>query len=259
MNQPTDKSVLAVAAHPDDVEFVMAGTLLLLQRAGWRLHYFNIANGCCGSSTTGRAETARVRAAEARAAAESLGAEFHESISDDLAIFYDAETLAKVAAVVRRTKPSIVLTHSPVDYMEDHMNACRLAVTAAFARGMPNFPTDPASNALEGTCTVYHAQPHGNRDPFGEVVRPHFAVDVGEVMQRKDQALACHVSQKQWLDDSQGMDSYLQAMRDLNAEVGALCGCDYAEGWRRRLHLGFCGPDDDPLRQALAPYVREPL
>ena len=43
------KHAFAVAAHPDDIEFVMAGTLILLRRAGYELHYMNIANGCCGS------------------------------------------------------------------------------------------------------------------------------------------------------------------------------------------------------------------
>ncbi len=68
--------------------------------------------------------------------------------------------------------------------------------------------------------------------------------------------LAKHVSQKQWLDESQGLDSYLQALRDLDADVGRMSGqFEYAEGWRRHLHLGFCGPDDDPLRAALADRI----
>ena len=65
-------------------------------------------------------------------------------------------------------------------------------------------------------------------------------------------ALACHASQKQWLDDSQGMDSYLETMRDMCAKIGSMSGVyEYAEGWRRREHWGFCGPDDDPLAKAL--------
>ena len=43
------KRAFAVAAHPDDIEFVMAGTLMQLADAGYELHYMNIANGCCGS------------------------------------------------------------------------------------------------------------------------------------------------------------------------------------------------------------------
>src|SRR4029453_9308541 len=95
----------------------------------------------------------RIRRREAKAAAKAIGAVFHESICDDLAIFYDRPTLAKAAAGGREVAPEILLTHSPSDYMEDHTNACRLAVTAAFVRGMPNFPTDPPQSAVTGSVT----------------------------------------------------------------------------------------------------------
>ncbi|MFM8323699.1 MAG: PIG-L family deacetylase, partial [Pirellulaceae bacterium] len=44
-----NRSVLAIAAHPDDIEFVMSGTLMHLVELGWKAHYLNIANGYCGS------------------------------------------------------------------------------------------------------------------------------------------------------------------------------------------------------------------
>ncbi len=243
----------AIAAHPDDIEFVMAGTLMRLGAAGYELHYLNIANGCCGSMETDRKTTARIRAVEAQRAAESIGAVFHPSLVNDLEIFYDQRTLERLAAVVREVAPTIVLTHAPVDYMEDHTNACRLAVSAAFVRGMPNFPTDPPTPHVANEVTVYHAQPHGNHDPLGNPVTPSLFVDITEVIERKAAMLACHVSQKAWLDTTQGLDSYLQTMKDLSAEVGQMSRrFQYAEGWRRHLHLGFCAPDSDPLRAALA-------
>ena len=246
------KRAFAVAAHPDDIEFVMAGTLLLLGGAGYELHYMTIANGCCGSTEHDAATTAAIREREARDAARSLGATFHPTLTDDLAIFYDRPTLARLAAVMRDVAPEILLVHSPVDYMEDHMNACRLAVTAAFARGMPNFPTEPPRPAVDRPVTIYHAQPHGNRDPLGQPVRPSLFVDVTSVLDQKGAALAYHRSQRQWLDASQGLDSYIETMRSLNREVGAMSGrFEYAEGWRRHLHLGFCSESADPLRAAL--------
>ena len=62
-------TVIAIAAHPDDIEFVMAGTLLLLGDAGWDLHYLNLSAGNLGSTTMTSAKTARVRRGEAQAAA----------------------------------------------------------------------------------------------------------------------------------------------------------------------------------------------
>jgi LmbE family N-acetylglucosaminyl deacetylase len=255
-SSPQKKRAFAIVAHPDDIEFVMAGTLLLLGRAGYELHYMTLANGCCGSTEWSAAETARIRKQEAERAAELLGARFHPSLTDDLAIFYDRPTLARLAAVMREVAPEILLVHSPVDYMEDHTNACRLAVTAAFARGMPNFPTDPPRPTVEGPVTIYHAQPHGNRDPLGQPVRPSLFVDVSSVLGQKTAALACHASQRQWLDSSQGIDSYIETMKSFNREVGAMSGrFDYAEGWRKHLHLGFCAESADPLRAALGGHV----
>ena len=127
-------SVLAVFAHPDDIEFVAAGTLLLLKEKGWDLHYMNLCTGSCGSVVLGAQELSRVRLAEARASAHLLGAKFYAPICDDLELSYSTPFLRKVTAVVRESRASILLTHSPADYMEDHTFASRLAVTAAFSR-----------------------------------------------------------------------------------------------------------------------------
>jgi LmbE family N-acetylglucosaminyl deacetylase len=249
----TTKTAIAIAAHPDDIELFMAGTLILLGRAGYEIHYMNIANGCCGTTEYDVETITRMRREEAQHAAASIGATFHESLCNDLEIFYEQSTLAKLTSVIREVSPEIVLTHSPADYMEDHMNASRLAVSAAFCRGMPNFPVDPPREAIDQTITVYHAQPYSHRDPMRQIVTPDLWVDVGEVLEEKVAMLAKHTSQKLWLDQSQGHDSYLQTLRDLDAEGGRLSGrFQFAEGWRRHLHLGFCGPEDNPLVDALS-------
>src|SRR5205814_1697250 len=102
------------------------------------------------------AVTRAIRRREAERAARVLGAHFHPSLTDDLEIFYEIRTLRRLAAILREVQPSIVLTHSPQDYMEDHTNACRLAVTASFSRCMPNFRTIPPRAAAGGDVTIYH-------------------------------------------------------------------------------------------------------
>jgi LmbE family N-acetylglucosaminyl deacetylase len=252
----TTKTAIAIAAHPDDIEFFMAGTLMLLGRAGYEIHYMNIANGCCGTTEYDVETITRMRREEAEQAAASIGAIFHEPLCNDLEIFYEQATLAKVTSLIRDVAPEIVLTHSPADYMEDHMNTSRLAVSAAFCRGMPNFPVDPPRDPVEQTVTVYHAQPYSHRDPLRQIVTPDLWVDVSNVLEEKVAMLARHASQKLWLDKSQGHDSYLQTLRDLDEEGGRLSGhFGHAEGWRRHLHLGFCGPDDDPLTDAVPQLV----
>jgi LmbE family N-acetylglucosaminyl deacetylase len=216
----------------------------------------NIANGSCGSVQTDAAQTARIRREEARRAAEFLGATFHESLTHDLEIFYDRSMLLRLSSIVRDVAPSILLTHSPQDYMEDHMNACRLALTAAFSRGMPNFPVEPPCAPTDQQVAVYHAQPHGNCDGLGIPVIPELFVDVGSVVKQKSEMLACHESQKHWLDQSQGMGSYLETMMELAREIGRLSGeFQFAEGWRRHMHLGYCEADFNPLLESLKDHV----
>ncbi|NND97261.1 MAG: LmbE family protein [Pirellulaceae bacterium] len=251
-------AALAICAHPDDIEIFMAGALLQLGKRDWDLHYICLCDGSRGSTTMNQQECAATRLQEAKDACELLGAKHYPPIFADMEASYTTENLKKVAAVVRKAKPTILLTHSPRDYMEDHEIACRLAVSAAFAHGMPNLESIPPVEVFMEPVTVYHAQPVGNKTPLGDPVQPHFYIDESDVIEQKVQALACHVSQKQWLDESQGQDSYLQTLRDLSQEMGAMSGqFEYAEGWRRHEHWGFCGPDDDPLKDALADIIHD--
>jgi LmbE family N-acetylglucosaminyl deacetylase len=104
--------------------------------------------------------------------------------------------------------------------------------------------------------TVYHALPWGLRDSLRRRVYAGQYVDITSVLAFKRAALACHRSQKEWLDASQGLDSYLTAMEEMSREVGRMSGrFIYAEGWRRHLHLGFCGEHADPLSDALGDKV----
>jgi LmbE family N-acetylglucosaminyl deacetylase len=246
------KAAIAIGAHPDDIEFYMAGTLLMLKKAGYETHYLSVANGSCGSAEYNGSTLKAIRSTESRAAAKILGAIFHPSLTDDLEIIYNVGLLRSVAAVIREVKPEIVLTHSPQDYMEDHMMASRLAVTAAFARGMPNFKTAPARETADYSVTVYHAMPHGLRDALRRRLVPGAFVNTTSVQKVKRDALAAHKSQQGWLDVSQGINSFLLAMENMSLEVGRMSKrFKCAEGWRRHSHLGFCGPEAEPLRDAL--------
>ena len=248
----TRKTAIAIGAHPDDVEFYMAGTLLLLGRAGHEIHYLNVASGNCGSVEYSSAMAKTIRAAEAREAAKTLGAVFHPSLTDDLDIIYSLELLRKLAAVIREVKPAIILTHPPQDYMEDHTNTCRLAVTAAFARAMPNFKSSPARPVEDYETTIYHTMPHGLCDPLRRKVIPAAYVNTTDTHRQKREALAAHKSQQDWLDKSQKLNSYLLAMEDMSLELGRRSKkFKHAEGWRRHLHFGFCREEADPLCDAL--------
>lgn len=244
--------VLAVAAHPDDIEFMMAGTLLLLKDAGAEIHMWNLANGCMGTVSHSYDEIIRLRWDEAQASASLAGATLYPPLVDDLAVYYAPTLIARVASVVRQVKPTIVLTHSPEDYMEDHTNTSRIAVTAAFTRIMKNYATTPPADPYSGDVAVYHALPHGLRDAMRRLIRAGQYVDITTNLDVKREMLACHKTQKEWLDATQGMDSYLLEMEQMSATVGEMSGrFQYAEGWRRHSHLGFSAAGFDPLTEAL--------
>lgn len=252
------RAAIAIAAHPDDIEFTMAGTLLRLREAGWRTHYLNISTGSGGSLVHRAAALRKIRRREAREAAALLGATFHESRTDDLEILYTVPLLRWLTGIIRAVRPAIVLTHSPQDYMEDHTNACRLAVTATFARGVPNFrATGRRAPAWTGDAVVYHAMPHGLCDPLRRRIVPGAFVDIGGVREKKRAALACHRSQDGWLQASQHLSTLLHGLERADREVGRMSRkFKYAEGWRRHAHMGFGPPGADPLRDALGRNYR---
>jgi LmbE family N-acetylglucosaminyl deacetylase len=245
-------AALAIFAHPDDIEFRAAGTLLLLARRGWTIHCCNLSSGNMGSSVMSAARTAAVRRREAQASAKLMGATWHPPIGDDVLLFYHERAIRQVCALVRRVQPAILLTHPPLDYMEDHTTACRLAVTGAFARGIPNFRSLPVRKPTLAPLTIYHAMPHGLCDPLRREWKPELWINTAAVQRERLAALACHKSQHAWLGATQGMNSYLASAADEARELGRRSKkFTHAEGWTRHLHLGFGAAADDPLGAAL--------
>jgi LmbE family N-acetylglucosaminyl deacetylase len=247
--------VLALGCHPDDIEFMMAGTLFLLKEKGCEIHCMITANGNCGSLRHKPEELAAIRREETKAACAYLGAGFHDSITNDLEVFYEDSQIRKVTAVVREVQPDIALLMSPEDYMEDHMNTCRLGVTALFCRGIANYRSIPERSPYSKDVALYHAMPYGLCDPLARPVVPDFLIDISTVIDHKQEMLAKHASQQDWLSQSQGLNSYLATMRSMSAEVAALAGRPgFAEGFRRHSHLGYSASGFDPLAEVLAEY-----
>ena len=153
------KTVFAIAAHPDDIEFMMAGTLFRLKQAGCEIHYMNVANGSGGTDRHGIDEIVKIRTEESKQACKYLGATFHESLVNDLEIFYEKKLISQLASIIRQVAPDIILTQYPNEYMEDHSNTTRIVITAAFCRGVKNFPVEPDIKAISKTVTIYHSLP----------------------------------------------------------------------------------------------------
>jgi LmbE family N-acetylglucosaminyl deacetylase len=250
------QSVLALFAHPDDAEFLCAGTLVHLAARGLKIHIATMTAGDCGSTTLSATKIAKIRRGEARRAAKLIGAEYVCLNEKDLHIFYDRGTLAKVAELVRQINPSIVFTHSPVDYMVDHETTSQLCQTACFGAMAPNFRSGNrgSAKALDSVPHLYYAEPFGGRDILGKEVPATLFVDIAATLSRKARALSCHESQQDFLRAQQGIPHLLDLMRAMAERAGRISQFTAAEGFRQHLGQGF--PQNELLGVALPELVR---
>ncbi|MBL9122007.1 MAG: PIG-L family deacetylase, partial [Planctomycetaceae bacterium] len=117
MTKPTATTkfrILAIHAHPDDIEFQCAGTLALLAQAGHSIAIATMTPGDCGSRDLGPEAIAAVRREEGRTAAQILGAPYHCLEFRDLSIVIDNDAKRRVTELVRKVRPQIVFAPPPV-------------------------------------------------------------------------------------------------------------------------------------------------
>lgn len=251
-----NKSVLSIMAHPDDAEFLCAGTMARLGQMGWEVHIATLAPGDCGSKDLPPHEISRIRKAEARKSAELVGGTYHCLDCLDVLILYDEPTILKVISLIRKTRPSIVFTHSPSDYMVDHENSSQLARTGSFGGGIPNLGYGKGlGEVLDWIPTVYYATPMEGKDRWGVPVEADCAVDITSTFELKREMLACHDSQRQWLKAHHGVDEYLNSMTRWTEEQGRRIGVKYAEGFRQE--RGHAYPSDNILVKLLGAMQRK--
>ena len=247
-----NKVVLSIGAHPDDAEFLCAGTLALLRRRGWQVHIATMTPGDAGTVEYSREEISRIRKAEATKGAALLDGTYHCLECDDIFIMYDRPTLLKTIELVRKVRPRIVFTLSPSDYMVDHEMASKLAQTACFCCGVVNVET-PGAEPFEPVPYLYYADPVEGKNKLGADVKPSTVADITSVMDTKEKMLCCHESQRNWLLKHHGIDAYVDAMKALGRKRGAEIGCHFAEGFRQ--HLGHAYPHNNILKKELTDLV----
>jgi bacillithiol biosynthesis deacetylase BshB1 len=183
MPPPETVDLLAIAAHRDDVELTCGGTLAKAARAGHRTAILDLTQGEMG--TRGSAE---LRAQEAEHAAQVLGVSTRETLGlPDAGIVNDPETRERLARVVRRLRPAIVIAPALEGRHPDHRIAAQLVRDGCFVAGLakiaPDLPKHRPLKILH--CLAY-------RQDF---VRPTFVVDVSETFEIKMEAIRCFESQ----------------------------------------------------------------
>jgi LmbE family N-acetylglucosaminyl deacetylase len=243
--------VLSILAHPDDAEFLCAGTLTRLVREhNWQAHVASMTAGDCGSVELSPVEISGVRRQEARKAAELIGARYHCLEERDLLIFYEERPLERITRLLREVRPRLVLTHSPTDYMLDHEITSTLVRAAVFGAPAPNFLCDRGHGLpLEHIPHLYYCDPIEGKDLMGNDVVPTLCIDISTVIDTKAAMLSTHASQREWLLKHHGLDQYVQSMRSWSARRGQGSGFAYAEGFRQ--HLGHSYPQENLLARLL--------
>jgi len=248
-----DKIVLAIVAHPDDAEFLCAGTLALLRQNGWQVYLATMTAGDCGSRELGPAEISKIRKNEAQKAAGIIDAGYDCLECRDLFIMYDEPTLLKVIRLIRNVRPAMVLTMSPSCYMVDHEMTSKIVQSACFGAGIVNIKTEPESPFFH-IPSLYYMDPMEGKDKFGSVVEPDFIVDITSVIDIKANMLACHESQRKWLMEHHGLDEYMETMKELSSMRGSVANVSYGEGFRQ--HLGHAYPQENLLMSELGDLVK---
>ena len=239
--------ILAIHAHPDDIETLSAGTLALLARAGHTIRIATATAGECGSAEADLADTARTRQAEGAAAAALIGADYRCGGLPDLGVFNDDHGRRTVTELVRWSGADIVVTASPADYHPDHEAVSVLVRDACFAASVPNYRTGPAA-PLPAIPHLYFMDPIGGRDRDGAWLAPDFAVDIAATMDTKRAMLAEHRSQDAWVARQHDIPDHLESMARWSRRCARDFGVEYAEGFRQYRHHPY---PTTPALQAL--------
>ena len=217
--------VLAVGAHPDDVEILCGGTLARYASRGEHVEIAIATDGTAGHAEIRPDELAPIREREARAAGAVIGADVHWMGFPDEFLFDDQPTRLTFVDVIRRARPDVILTHASNDYHPDHRATHQLVFNASFVATLPNIETEhePLGSvpALLWMDTL-----------AGQGFQPEAFVDITETFETKRKMLACHESQVEWLRHHDGVD-ILDFIRTVAKARGMQAGVPLAEGYRQ--------------------------
>lgn len=238
--------LLAIHAHPDDIELLAGGSLYMLAQEGHQITVVSMTPGDCGSHTHTPEEVSAIRREEARKAAVLMGASYRCAEFRDLSIFSDDPSRRRVTALLRELRPDIVITAAPADYLCDHEATSALVRDACFAASAPNYQAGDAA-PLDRIPHLYFMDPVGGVDRENVPVLSHFVVDVTDVMDRKRDMLSQHASQRDWLRRQHEMDDYLDNMERWTRHIGRQAGFEFGEGFRR--YRGHPYPQDPLLER----------
>jgi bacillithiol biosynthesis deacetylase BshB1 len=235
-DQNLQLDVLAIAAHPDDIELSAGGTLIKLAQMGYKTGALDLTRG--ESGTRG---TPKIRAKEAECAAQLLGLSVRENLDlGDTRIWVNEDSRVKLVRALRRLRPRVVFTQYWEDPHPDHAHTSQLVREAYHTSGLAKYDQESGQERWRPLCVAYFLFPRS--------VTPTFIVDIGETSERKWEAIRAHASQffNPQATEPQSRVSTEWFLREVEARdryFGAMIGVEHGEAFFVREALNV----DDPV------------
>jgi LmbE family N-acetylglucosaminyl deacetylase len=222
-------NILAIGAHPDDIESSCGGTLAKYAKMGHKVFTATATNGNIGSATLPMDEIAAIRKEEARRAAAHIGAEYICLDYDDEMFYEDKNARLKFIDLVRYCKADVIFTHNPKDYNPDHELTSKIVNDIAVMIPIAKLQTRNAP--YDKIPIIVHYEPvHG----LGFI--PTDYVDITDTMEIKMAMLREHKSQISWMQDNYkdavASKDFFDDYYTIARYRGIQCGVEYAEAFR---------------------------
>jgi LmbE family N-acetylglucosaminyl deacetylase len=245
--------ILAFGCHPDDIEFMAAGTMALLSERGYEVHFATMAGGEVGSPDLRSQDIRAKRLKEAAASVKLIGGYYHFAGGHDLQVEYNDAYRKMAVRVMREVNPRIVFTNPPSDYLIDHEETSKLVRNAAFIASVPLFDCGVPTKPMTDIPYLYYWNASGLTDIFGRPLPMTFGVDVSSEINKKEQMLAAHESQREWLKHINKWDAYIENMLEDTKTQGKAIGRNFGECFIQ--HVGNGHPRDNILKEMLRDLV----
>ena len=216
-------NILAIGCHPDDIEVACAGTLAKYKKQGHNVKICHVTNGNMGHVIIQPDELRNIRTAEAKNSGSLAGIEVVTCDIGDLLVYDRIEQRDLLIEIIRDADPDALITHSPNDYMPDHVAVSKLVFDASFAASVPHYGNG-SGRAAKLTPLYY-------MDTLAGVnFMPTEYVDISDEIDIKLEMLECHVSQMKWMRDHDGID-FAEFVKTCARFRGLQCGTRYAEAF----------------------------
>ena len=222
--------VLAIGAHPDDIEINCVGTLIKCKKRGDEVFACQMSDGDMGHVTIMPKELGEIRRKEAQTSGALAGISVIWGGSHDLDIYDEKGARDRLVKIIRDVRPDVIITHGQDDYMPDHTAVAKLVFDASFSASCPHYL--PELGDATPVCPIYLMN-----NASGINFIPDLYVDITEEMELKQKMFACHESQIVWLRDHDNVD-YVEQVEILARFYGLQCGVKYAECFRECLASG---------------------